>query len=102
MKTSDLLKAENMNKNYRRNSDGRLCFIGEDGTLYTDGGNYPGGLNVNDDWELAREPVDFMTAINSGKRIKPNSISSDFMSVSYWLNTTALPLEIINRKWLIE
>lgn len=54
------------------------------------------------DWELVRKPVDFMTAINSGKNTKPNSTSYDFMGFSYWLNTRVLSLEIINGKWLIE
>ena len=55
-----------------------------------------------DKWKLVRQEVDFMAAINSGKNTKPSSSSYDFMSVSYWLNTRVLSLEMINGKWLIE
>ena len=59
-------------------------------------------IKIDDEWELARQPVDFMTAINSGKYIKPSGLSFNFMSVSYWLNTYVLSLGKINGKWLIE
>lgn len=51
------------------------------------------------DWELVREPVDFITAVNSGKDIKPieKGISA-FEPFSYWQIT----LERINGKWYIE
>ena len=55
--------------------------------------------NVNEDWELIRETVDFMTAINSGKRIKGERFAN-FHEVNYFIHR--LELEDINGKWEIE
>ena len=55
--------------------------------------------NVNEDWELIRETVDFMTAINSGKRIKGERFAN-FHDVNYFIHR--LELEDINGKWEIE
>lgn len=55
--------------------------------------------NWDDDWELEREPVDFMTAVNSGKRIRPIDHTVDgFLHMDEW----AFDLEMINGKWFIE
>jgi len=46
-----------------------------------------------------REPVDFMTAVNSGKRIKPVGHTIDgFLRYNAW----DFNLAMINGKWLIE
>jgi len=58
-------------------------------------------ITLTDEWELVGESVDFMTAINSGKRIKPCTIAAKnhgFHCWDYW----ELSLDIINGKWLIE
>ena len=54
------------------------------------------------DWEIVWEPVDFMTAANSGKRIKSNACF-EFHSISWYLQGQAhLTLDEVNGKWLIE
>jgi len=51
------------------------------------------------DWELVRQPVDFLTAVNSGKRIRPVDHTIDgFLRFNEW----SLNLEMINGKWFIE
>jgi len=59
------------------------------------------------DWELVREPVNFMTAINSGKRIKPWGTTfafMDFGQVLFYLGSANVEVAFkqINGKWLIE
>ena len=55
--------------------------------------------NVNEDWELIREFVDFMTAINSGKMIRGERFAQ-FHEVDYYVH--CLELGDINGKWEIE
>jgi len=55
--------------------------------------------DVNEDWELIREYVDFMTAINSGKRIKGERFAN-FHEIDYYVH--CLELGDINGKWEIE
>ena len=53
------------------------------------------------DWELVRERFDFMTAVNSGKKVRPLGSYFDrfgFQSWTYW----SLSLDMINGKWLVE
>jgi YHS domain-containing protein len=57
-------------------------------------------------WTKVQEPVDFMTAINSGKRIKAESYTY-YYSTEEWLKelkliTFNIALKLINGKWLIE
>ena len=66
------------------------------------GGGFSGNIMTTDEWELMRQPVDFMTAINSGKNIKPDNISSDFREARHWLTVTILSIGMVNGKWLIE
>lgn len=68
------------------------------------------GFCVNDEWEEIKEPVDFMTAINSGKRIKPAGSTGNFMTIKslsgYMLGSKYKSeedrIELINGKWIIE
>jgi len=56
--------------------------------------------DVNEDWELVREQVDFMTAINSDKKIKGERYR-EFHNAIYYFDHY-LTLEDINGKWEIE
>ena len=60
--------------------------------------------NWNDDWELMCEPVDFMTAINSGERIrsefwKPGEHIGTDIPRDEWFRISA---DEINGKWYIK
>jgi len=57
-------------------------------------------LDLNGEWELKREPVDFMTAINSGKNIK-SCTNASFHSVDWYLRIGCALVEI-NGLWEIE
>ncbi len=69
MKTWEMIKelSENSKKKFKRKTDGleirSMCgrFNWEPGYTF---------LGVNDEWEEVKEPVDFMTAIKSGRFIK--------------------------------
>lgn len=62
-------------------------------------GGFNGNVNINDQWELVRQPVDFMTAANSGGKIKPLDDSAhSFNKLDYW----SMTLKNVNSKWLIE
>ena len=68
MKTWEMIKelTENPEKKFKRKTDGleirNICgrFNWEPGYTF---------LGVNDEWEEVKEPVDFMEAVKSGKRI---------------------------------
>ncbi len=96
----------------------KLKFICKDGTIAEIGNN--GCLKLKDalgsqgeirmvdtethlidEWKLVREPVDFMTAINSGKNIKPVTGYFIFADPRRWLKNF-LYLDIVNGKWDIE
>jgi len=53
------------------------------------------------EWEIVRKSVDFMTAANSGKRIRPDDEPAKihgFNELGYW----SLNIDRINGKWLVE
>ena len=64
------------------------------------GGGFSGNIMATDEWELVRQEVDFMTAMNSGKMIR-GPRDNAFYGVKYQL-TRVLTLDEINGKWLIE
>jgi len=115
MKTWEMVKAlsENQNAKFKNGMSNivkisditkTVVWVDEDGDespfiIYS---NEPAVDNLHIEWESVRQEVDFMTAINSGKNIKPSGLYNDFMGVSYWLNTYVLFLGVINGKWLIE
>ena len=83
-------------------SDGENCRFSSDGCLYNLKGNYPRKITADEEWELVRKPVDFMTAVNSGKRIQSNRCLG-FHPISWYLEGKGRPtLEEVNGKWLIE
>jgi len=53
------------------------------------------------EWEPVREPVDFMTAINSDKKIRPHDYPN-FCSVNCWFNLGLITKDRINNKWYVE
>lgn len=58
-------------------------------------------------WTKVQTPVDFMTAVNSGKRIRPNNSCYGYMNLKDILCMLAsLPeskaVSLINGEWLIE
>lgn len=63
-------------------------------------------MNANYDWELVREPVDFMTAINSGKKIKPEIYDLyhdlDFIFSALIMEKPSTVKRMINGNWYIE
>lgn len=62
-------------------------------------GGFTGNLQSQNEWELVRQPVDFMTAANSEKRIRPiNNAVYGFMYLDEW----TFDLEGVNGKWLVE
>jgi len=52
------------------------------------------------DWEIVTKSVDFMTAINSGKKIR-SYVDKRYHDADWYLDCT-LSVKIINRKWFIE
>jgi len=63
-------------------------------------GGFTGNLRMGDEWELKREKVDFLTAINSGKNIK-SCTNASFHSVDWYLKIGCALVEI-NGLWEIE
>lgn len=65
---------------------------------------------LNEEWELVRQPVDFMTAVNSGKRFRPESwvwsTDDNFRNLYDNLNAFSgrqiVQVQILNGKWFIE
>lgn len=97
----------NRNKTFRRISDGLIIEADEDGNLIWESGYRK--LNVNDEFILAKQPVTFMEAVNSRKRIRPDD--EDFPDYDYindWVKHVFLTmtnntfLELINGTWFVE
>lgn len=64
-------------------------------------GGFNGNLLPGDEWNLVRKPVDFMTAINSDKRIRPEDYP-EFCSIHYWFKRGFITKKSVNGKWFIE
>ena len=52
------------------------------------------------DWKAVRQPVDFMTAVNSGKKFRPVGYS-EFKNSEVW-SWGGLTRDRVNGKWEIE
>ena len=109
MKTWEVYKIalENPKAKFRRLSHDYISFIGDEGKLQIVDNpcSYP-VANVDEDWELVREPVDFMTAVNSGKRIKHKEWIS-FHPIDEALEIVSckdirVTVQILNENWYIE
>jgi len=77
-----------------------ICWLDKNGKYYNDIviNNY----TLEMKWELIKEPVDFMTAINSGKKIKGKGFVEYHFPNWYFGTEDALDLENINGNWYIE
>ena len=79
-----------------------------DSSLGCEGFN--GNIRATDEWEVVRQPVDLMTAVNSGKRFKPESwifgTDNEFRSLNdnleMFSGRECVQRKILNGKWLIE
>ena len=56
---------------------------------------------VNEDWELVENPVDFITALNSGLNIRCEE-DQGYVGIDFYLSGRVLTKEILNGKWYIE
>ena len=85
-------------------------YNGKGGDLHSVGtgaGRFNGNIDLNMDWQQVQEPVDFMTAVNSGKMMRPADGSHGFMRLNSWLYSLQQSgkervLELINGLWEIE
>lgn len=90
-------------------------YIGEGGLLkWKDGQVFTINLNTEGysgtlekyEWKLVPEPVDFITAINSGKHIRPVNLTNwNYREPKDWLNIVHADsnwLEYINGFWEVE
>ena len=65
------------------------------------GRSIPSGTLEKYEWEAERVPVDFMTAVNSGKLIMPIRLDANkwgFRNLDYW----CVNRDSINGQWLIK
>lgn len=64
--------------------------------------NRPVIIPLDAEWEIIREAVDFMTAINSGKKIR-SEFWNDGFEIDAELENSAFPVTLseINGKWYI-
>lgn len=104
MKTWEMYKIalENPEARFKRLRDGAICYVGKAPKVIFKEPGISTHVNIDDEWELSRKAVCFMTAINSGKRIKPNvEGGSDFKESTYWLDGRIGTFQI-NGSWIIE
>ena len=123
MKTWEMVKAlgENQNAKFKNDLDGivkisdktkTVVWVDEYGDespfiIYS---NSPVVDNLHIEWELVREPVDFMTAVNSGKRFKPESwlcgtddkFRNLYGNLGMFHGRGMGQMKILNGKWLVE
>jgi hypothetical protein len=128
MKAYDLMKAVTKNpekyegKRYKITKGGALRFNGQncsevevkDGKIYTRN-MYPAYFNIMCELEEIQKPVDFMTAANSGRCMKPlhphEYGANGYNSLAQWLfrfsriggfYNRSNALEYMNGQWVIE
>ena len=106
MKTWEVMQRK---RKFKRKSDGLELKISEDGTLqWASGYEF---LNIHDEWEEVKKPVDFMTAIKSGKDIgveysracyREMSLANLFYELQQDYSDNVIRKIILNGKWYIE
>lgn len=123
MKTWEMVKAlqENPRLKFKNKRAEGTIFVNESGYLVWDKDDqqeltltFPGfskncSGNINDGWEVVQEPVDFMPAVNSGKRMRPVG-EQKYMSIQEVIIRfyTTQPhgqggiIELMNGLWEIE
>ena len=101
LKTREVYTPEYAQRKFLRKLDDVVYYFGVTGELYAPDSRGAISIRIDEDWELVREPVDFMTAINSGKSIRPEG-HDDWNSPNSWLAQRSMKLEWVNGKWLIE
>jgi hypothetical protein len=129
MKTWEMIKAlsENPELKFKNNAnsfvgvskrlDHKIVWILENGREIEDFVIYRHGSicnNIDIEWEKVPQPVDIITAVNSGKRIKPNSNEPFFQAdwncyqnALWWFRELGgcrycMAVNIFNGQWLIE
>ena len=71
---------------------------------------FDGNIEFHNDWQIVREPVDFMTALNNGRNIKPAEGDFEYTSSQAWLRIlgngcylAGKPwVDYVNSKWYVE
>lgn len=100
MKTHEvyMIGLENLKAEFVRQFDGGKYRF-SNGCLFDESGSSAKYVRANEEWDLVQEPVDFMTAINSGKRIRPEGHTL-FYAAEEWCSK-GLNHALINGKWYI-
>jgi len=108
MKTWEMIKTltENPNLKFKKVGSDLIYYLKYNSISCTDGEISVKSGDIFDlkyDWELVREPVDFMTAINSGKPITSLN-GCRIKCTPEWIlkHGMRLTLDDINDKWYIE
>lgn len=108
MKTKEMMTRAKEGKLFKRKSDGLLLEISPNGYLFwNSGATY---LNINDEWEEVKEPVDFITAFKAFREGKAISVEDGELSGGrfiYYPRTNERYVafseeDIANGKWYIE
>jgi hypothetical protein len=111
MKTWEMIKelTENPEKEFTRKSDGLHIKTNEYGELVWDSGYQ--FLRLHHDWKEIKKPVDFMTAIKSGKhvgveysgaRYREMSLPNLFYELQQDYSDKTIRQMILHGKWYIE
>lgn len=105
-KTWEIFKDENVNKKWcRKNGFKKYHFSSG---ILKDETDDNAIISTYDDWYLVQEPVDFITAVQSGKRMRPDDINNfKYNELDWWLMTLdnckqTIAKELIAGKWFIE
>ena len=105
MKTWEIM--QHSNKTFKRIRDGFKMHIDRSGTLIHDSGF--GFININDEWEEVKKPVDFMTAFKAyrkGKTICVENKKTNPDKYTYFpeelQDNCFTEDDIANGKWYIE
>lgn len=114
MKTWEMM--QHSGKKFKRKSDGFVIEITPDGTLYWDSGHR--FLNINDEWEEVKDPVTFIDALKSGKRVMIkhqdldgelsymsetyNDIDDVMYNISNYFTAEGVREILLNGEWYIE